>query len=445
MDELIPNLYRNYGIYVNRSRAFPLDLDGFKPVERRILLAAYQIAKDKLVKSARVDAHALGHWHPHSSAYGTIVQLYHQKFLDGQGNFGNDIGVEESPPAAMRYTECKLSKNMYNLAFRLIDYVPWSESELDDEPEYLPTMYPGCLLGKEYTVGIGFGYKTLIPCYSIEDLKKRLSFLLGKTKENPIIRPISDCKFFSTDKEFELLLTKGKSAITAQGIFKVDNIRCKAIVKSWPHGKRFDSILSKFEKELGNQDIGYIDESSKENGGTHIVFEVLKTRNRSEIFQTFVSKLKDVLSGSIPFEIIVVEKQTGIPKLMSVDKMLIETYNMYKETTDTMLKSEELRYRNLINENKLLQKIKIPLAKNLQSNEKDMEKIIDSISTDTGIDKNIVKNLIQKYKISKLLSVKDELDDLEEKIKNIRLCLNNLDAFVLKQYESLLFTEGENK
>jgi topoisomerase IV subunit A len=445
MDELIPNLYRNYGIYVNRSRAFPLDLDGFKPVERRILLAAYQIAKDKLVKSARVDAHALGHWHPHSTAYGTIVQLVLNKFLDGQGIFGTDIGIDPTPAAAMRYTECKLSKNTNNLAFRLIDYVPWSESELDDEPEYLPTIYAGCLLGKEYTVGIGFGYKTLIPCYSIGDLKKRLSFLLGKTKENPIIRPISDCKFLSTDKEFELLLTKGKSAIAVQGIFKIDNVRCKAIVKSWPHGKRFESILSKFEKELANQDIGYIDESSKENGGTHIVFEVLKTRNRSEIFQAFASKLKDVLVGAIPFEIIVVDNQTGVPKLMSVDEMLIKTYNMYKETTDTMLKSEEVKYKNLINENKLLQKIKTPLAKKLQSNETDMEKIIDSISTDTSIDKSIVKNLIQKYKISKLLSVKDELDDLEEKIKNINLCLNNLDSFVLKQYDSLFFTEGENK
>ena len=109
MDKLIPHLYREYGLYINHSRAFPIDIDGLKPVERRVLLSAYQIARDKFIKSARIDGHTLGHFHPHSSSYGTMAQLVHQGFLDGQGNWGNDIGVESSPPAAMRYTEARLS------------------------------------------------------------------------------------------------------------------------------------------------------------------------------------------------------------------------------------------------------------------------------------------------------------------------------------------------
>ena len=381
-----------------------------------------------------ISHNCLGHYHPHSTVYQSIVQLVHQGFLDGQGNFGNNIGLEPSPAAAMRYTECKLSKFINNIAFRLIDYVPWGESELDDEPEYIPSMFPLCLLGKEYTVGIGFGYKTLIPCYTPEDLKSRLFYLLGKTKEKPIIKPITDCKILSTDKDFEELLTTGKAVISFQGIHKIDNVKSKAVIKNWPPGKRFESILSKFDKELTNQDIGFIDESSKDNGGTHIVFEVLKSRNKNDIFRTFSKKLGDVLKGSISFEMIVVDSESRTPKLMSVDEMLLKTYNMYKATNEIMLKSEEKRFKDLINENKLIQKIKPSLSKQLQSKETDVDKIIDAISADTFIDRNVVKDIIQKHRISKLLSVKNDLKELEIRIVDIVDCIKNIDKFVLKQY-----------
>ena len=78
MDKILLPMYKKYGIMVNSNRMFCLDIDGLKPVERRILLSTYQIARDKMVKSARVDGHCMGNFHPHSSSYGTIVQLYHQ-------------------------------------------------------------------------------------------------------------------------------------------------------------------------------------------------------------------------------------------------------------------------------------------------------------------------------------------------------------------------------
>ena len=286
MDTLIPSLYRDYGLYINQSRALPLDVDGLKPVERRVLLSTYQIAREKHIKSARIDGHTIGHFHPHGSSYSTIVQLVNQGFLEGQGNFGNNIGVEPSPAAAMRYTECKLSKRVYDIAFRLIDSVKWIESELDEEPEHIPTMFPFCLLGRDYSTGIGFGYKTLFPSYSMDDLRKRLMFLIGKTKEKPMIKPVSDCKILSSNVELEQLLTTGKATISFQGIFKVDNARCKAVIKTWPPGKRFESILAKFEKELLNQDIGFTDESSSENHGTHIVFEGYKLLGLDTYFTT---------------------------------------------------------------------------------------------------------------------------------------------------------------
>ena len=90
MDKIITEFYKRYGRMVNFSRAVPLAIDGLKPVERRVLLSVYEIARDKFMKSAKVDGHVIGNYHPHGSAYGTIVQMVQQGFLDGQGNFGSN-------------------------------------------------------------------------------------------------------------------------------------------------------------------------------------------------------------------------------------------------------------------------------------------------------------------------------------------------------------------
>ena len=437
MDKLIPSLYKEYGKYVNHSRAFPLDIDGLKPVERRVLLSAYTMAKDKFVKSARVDGNTLGRWHPHASSYGTICQLVNQGFLDGQGNFGNNIGVEPSPPAAMRYTECKLNKQIYDISLRLVDYVDWVEAELDDEPEYFPTMFPLCFLGKDYTTGIGFGYKTLIPCYSIKDLRDRLLFLLGKKKENPIIKPLTNCKLLSTDKDFENLLTTGKGQISFQGIFKLEPSKCKAVIKTFPPGKKFETILGKFEKELTNQDIGWIDESSSENGGTHIVFEVLKSRNRDQIFKSFAKKLNDVMTSSLTFDTVVVDHKTKNVKNISIDKMIKNTFEIYTKVNMKMLKSIELKLIDSIIEVKLLEKVKPSLKKYLTNKELDTDEIIRLISDEIKEETIKIKELFQKYRITKLLSFKADFNELSEKLKSIKDNINNIEQFVVDQYENL--------
>ncbi len=436
MDNLIRYLYKSYGEYVNHSRAFPLLTDGLKPVERRILLSTYEIARDKFVKSARVDGHCIGHYHPHGSSYSTIVQLVNQGFLDGQGNFGSSVGVDDNPPAAMRYTECRLSKKTINMAFKLLDYVPWIESELDKEPEYLPTMFPFCIIGHEYTVGIGFGYRTYIPCYTVEDLYKRLLYLLKKEVTEPIIKPISDCDILATNEELKELLTIGKASIRVRGKIKVDNAHCKAVVKSWPPGRKFESFLSKFTKELENQDIGFTDLSTSE---TNIVFEVLKQRNRDEIFKNFVEKLKDSLTGSISFETIVVDRNRRVRNI-SIDEMILNTYHMFEKTNEAMLKSEVERVDSLIKENLILEKIKPVLSSYMKIKDFKFDEAVKNISDKSKIDEKIVRDLLQKYRISKLLTTNTDIKELEGKKGAIKNNLNNLSKYVLNQYNEICHT-----
>lgn len=434
MDTSIPKYYKIYGQYVNSSRAFPLDIDGLKPVERRILLSAFQIAKDKNVKCAKISGHVMGNFHPHGDSYGSIVQLVNQGFLEGQGNFGTNIGVEPVPPAASRYTECRLSKHIQSLAFKLINYVPWDINDLGEkEPRFLPTMFPLCLLGKEYTQGIGFGYRTYIPTYSITDLHKRLLWLLKKEEVKPTIKPISDCKITASINELENLLTTGKEKINIEGIIVEKQHVNKVILKSWPPGRKFESFLNKFSKELDNQDIGFADLSVT---STEIVFEVLKQRSRDSIYNKFVEKLKASLVGGIPFEVIVVDKDGAI-KQASIDNMLLNTYKIYCNVNKEMLNSEISRVTNIISEYRILEKIRPALSTALRDQNVDIT-AIDKISITAKVDIEIIKKLFSKYTITKILTLKTDTQKLQDQITELNNNLNNLQDFVLDQYTEII-------
>jgi len=436
MDQSLPKLYKEYGSYSN-YRNFPLDLDGLKPVERRVLLSAYKIARAKFVKSRQVDSYTTGHYHPHGECYGTIVQLVKQGFLIGQGNFGSNVGIEPVGPAAPRYTECRASDYALNLAFRLVNYAPWVQTELDDkEPFYLPTMFPFCLMGREYTQGIGFGYKTYIPCFEIDDLYKRLLWLKGVRKSKPIIKPITECVILSNNKVLDELLTTGKAKIDVRGVVLEEPRKNQVTLKSWPPGKRFETILNKLSKHFESGEVGFTDLSVTT---TEIVFQVLRERNRDAIYQRFVLDLKEAIEGSISFEIITVNtNKTVIPK--SVDQLLIDTYDMYSETTETMLKEEIKRLNETISEYETLLKIRPVIASGISA-KLPKEKILNEIKKLTGVSKEVAKELINKYRISRLLTVDVDTAELNKEIKQFKDTLKHLREYVLEDYNGFFKTK----
>lgn len=431
MDIYLPKLYKDYGDYSN-YRNFPLDIDGLKPVERRVLLSAFTIAKNKLVKSRQVDAYTIGHFHPHGECYGTIVQLVRQGFLDGQGNFGANIGVEPVGPAAPRYTECKISPATIDLAFKYVKHVPIVDTELGDkEPFFLPTMFPLCLIGTDYTQGIGFGYKTFIPCYKMKDLYQRLLWLLEIRKRKPIIAPITDCNITSPQSDLDKLLTTGKAKITAEGVYEINSRKNTLTLRSWPPGKRFESILNKFAKELNENMIGFTDLSRT---STKIVFQVIRERNRDKIFKDFTKKFIEAIQGAISFEIILVDSTQKVIK-KSVDEMLLNTYNMFLQVNEDTLKYEIAKINEIIEEYRALELIRKPLSECINSGI-DIPATLDEISKSTPVSKKVVKELINKYRISKLLTLDTDTTNLENETKNFKNILENLNEYVLEQYKT---------
>jgi len=433
MDLNLPRLYKEYGIYSN-YRNFPLDIDGLKPVERRVLLSAYKIARDKLVKSRQVDAYTIGHFHPHGECYGTIVQLVRQGFLLGQGNFGSVAGIEPVGAAAPRYTECKIHPKTIELAFKYVNHVPWVDTELGDtEPFFLPTMLPICLMGTDYSQGIGFGFKTYIPCYQLKDLYQRLLWLLGIRKRKPIITPITDLNILSDPKELDELLITGKAKINVEGIIEINNVQNKVILRSWPPGKRFQSFLNKFAKELNDGIIGYVDLSS--GNKTEILFEVLRERNRDKIFEEFIIKLKDVLKGVISFDSIVVDiNQKVLTK--SIDNMLLDTYKMFCKANEEMLQHEIKKVHESIDEYNALELIRKPISNCIQ-NGLDIPETVAIVEEKSGVDANMIRFLIGKYKISKLLTLNTDTTSLKNKLKHFEESLKNLTEYVLEQYNEI--------
>ena len=432
MDINLPHLYKDYGQYSN-YRNFPLDIDGLKPVERRVLLSAYKIARQKFVKSRQVDAYTIGHYHPHGECYGTVVQLVRQGFLIGQGNFGTNVGVEPVGPAAPRYTECKIHQKTIDLAFKYINHAPIVETELgDSESLFLPTMFPICLMGNEYTQGIGFGFKTFIPCFEVNDLYQRLLWLLGIRKRKPIIAPMTDCIITSSPDVIEELLTTGKAKIEVEGIIEENPRNNTITLKSWPPGKRFESMLNKFSVELDSGMVGFTDLSVDT---TKIVFQVLRERNRDKIYQDFLVKIKDAIKGAISFETTVVDIN-HIVLVKPIDKMLLDTYNMFTETNEIMLKYEISKLNEKIKEYNSLELIRNPLSDCIQK-KLDIPTTVNIITKKTGVSKEIILELINKYKISKLMTLNTDTTELINKLSTFTLNLKNLTVFVLDQYKEI--------
>ena len=360
-----------------------------------------------------------------------------QGFLIGQGNFGSNVGIEAVGPAAPRYTECKASDYTLNLAFKLIDNVPWVETELGDtEPFYLPTLFPICLIGKDYTQGIGFGYKTYIPCYEVKDLYKRLLWLIGARKSKPTISPITDCIILSKNKALEELLTTGKSKIDMRGILEEEPRKNQVVLKSWPPGKRFETILNKLSKYFESGEIGFTDLSVTE---TSIVFQVLRERSRDQIYRRFVKDLKKAVEGSVSFETITVDTNQVVFK-SSIDHLLLETYKTYTATTEDMLHSEIKKVKSLIKEYEILVKIR-PFINYGITKKLNQDEVLKRIKQLTDVTKKDALAIMNKYRISKLLTIDADTSELHNQIKSLNKILKNLTQYVMEDYNGFISTK----
>jgi len=182
IEEEVKQSYIDYAMSVIVGRAIPDVRDGLKPVQRRILYAMYDMGlypEKPFVKSARIVGAVLGYYHPHGdqAVYEALVRMaqdfnMNYPLVVGQGNFGS---VDGDPPAAMRYTEAKLSryaiKLLEDIDKNTVDFVPnFDGSTL--EPSVLPSRFPNLLCNG--TSGIAVGLATSIPPHNLKEVCQAL-------------------------------------------------------------------------------------------------------------------------------------------------------------------------------------------------------------------------------------------------------------------------------
>ena len=333
--------YLDYAMSVIVGRALPDVRDGLKPVHRRVLYAMRELGIDwnkAYKKSARVCGDVIGKYHPHGeqAVYDTMVRMaqpFSLRYLlvDGQGNFGS---VDGDPPAAMRYTEVRMSRVAGELLADIdketVDFVP-NYDESESEPSVLPTRIPNLLVNGQ--TGIAVGMATNIPPHNLTEIVNACLALL----EDPtlplaaIMQHVPGPDFptggiINGAQEIATAYRTGRGRLSVRAKVQIEEVgrgdRQAIIVTELPFqvnkARLIERIAELVREKLidGIASDGLRDESDKD--GMRIVIEL----KRGEVTEIVLNNLYAQTPMESVFGINLVALQDGQPKLMSLKEML---------------------------------------------------------------------------------------------------------------------------
>ena len=242
IDDILSEKYLSYAVSTIISRSLPDVRDGLKPVHRRIIYAMYKGGFDwskQFRKSARIVGDVIGKYHPHGdqAVYDALVRMVQDfsmslPLVDGQGNFGS---IDGDPPAAMRYTETRLSK----ISQFLIDDIEKNTvlfksnyDETESEPSVLPAQYPNLLVNG--AGGIAVGMATSIPPHNLgEVIDGTLALINDKNiKINELMKYIPGpdfptCGIIIGKKIIKEAYKTGRGSFKIRGEISVENLKNK--------------------------------------------------------------------------------------------------------------------------------------------------------------------------------------------------------------------------
>lgn len=339
--------YLEYAMSVIVGRALPDVRDGMKPVHRRTLYAMYDSGNthDKAYrKSARTVGEVIGKYHPHgdTGVYDTMVRMA-QPFslvapmVDGQGNFGSQDGDN---PAAMRYTEARMSKfgevMLADLYEDTVDFEPNYDGSLK-EPSVLPARAPNLLINGSQ--GIAVGMATSIPPHNLKECcQAALAFIDNKKITIDEIMEILPAPDFPTGGEIVGLegviqaykTGRGRCVVRAKAHFEDLKSNKKAIVfTEIPYQTTMSGHTTKLAELVNEKKIEAIsdlrDESNKE--GVRIVVEL----KRNEVPEVVLNQIYQQTNLQASFSIHFLVISNGQPKTMNIKEILQEwTYHRFQ-------------------------------------------------------------------------------------------------------------------
>ncbi|HID4747348.1 TPA: DNA topoisomerase IV subunit A [Staphylococcus aureus] len=452
LEDVLGDRFGRYSKYIIQERALPDVCDGLKPVQRRILYAMYSSGNthDKnFRKSAKTVGDVIGQYHPHgdSSVYEAMVRLsqdwkLRHVLIEMHGNNGS---IDNDPPAAMRYTEAKLSLLAEELLRDINKETVSFISNYDDttlEPMVLPSRFPNLLVNG--STGISAGYATDIPPHNLaEVIQATLKYIdnpditvnqLMKYIKGPdfptggIIQGIDGIK-----KAYE----SGKGRIIVRSKVEEETLRNgrkQLIITEIPYEVNKSSLVKRIDELRADKKVDGIVEVRDETDrtGLRIAIELKKDVN-SESIKNYLYKNSDL---QISYNFNMVAISDGRPKLMGI-RQIIDSYlnhqiEVVANRTKFELDNAEKRMHiveGLIKALSILDKV-IELIRSSKNKRDAKENLIEVYEFTEEQAEAIV--MLQLYRLTNtdIVALEGEHKELEALIKQLRHILDNHDALL---------------
>ena len=335
--------YLDYSMSVIVSRALPDVRDGLKPVHRRVLYAMYDggYRPDRnFSKSARVVGDVMGNYHPHgdTAIYDALVRLaqpwsLRYPLVQGQGNFGS---MGNDPPAAQRYTECRMAplamQMVRDIDEETVDFAPNYDGRTL-EPVVLPSRFPNLLVNG--SAGIAVGMATNIPPHNLREVASGVQWMLEHPEASreealeALIERVSGPDFPTGGvivgrRGVEDALRTGRGAITMRAVVTVDEDakgRQLLIVTELPYQVNPDNLLLRIAELVSDGKIGGIadvrDDSSSRTG-MRLIIEL----KRDAVAQVVLNNLYKHTQLQETFGANMLALVDGVPRTLSIEQFV---------------------------------------------------------------------------------------------------------------------------
>jgi len=452
LEDVIGDRFGRYSKYIIQERALPDVRDGLKPVQRRILFAMYSSGNtyDKnFRKSAKTVGDVIGQYHPHgdSSVYDAMVRLsqdwkLRHVLIEMHGNNGS---IDNDPPAAMRYTEAKLSQLSEELVRDInketVSFVPnYDDTTL--EPMVLPARFPNLLVNG--STGISAGYATDIPPHNLDEvIQATLKYIdhpnisvnqLMKYIKGPdfptggIIQGIDGIK-----KAYET----GKGKIVVRSKVEEEalrNGRKQLIVTEIPYEVNKNSLVKRIDELRADKKVDGIIEVRDETDrtGLRIAIELKKDVN-SESIKNYLYKNSDL---QITYNFNMVAISDGRPKLMGlreiIDSYLNHQIEVVANRTTYDLNHAEKRMHiveGLMKALSILDEV-IALIRHSKNKKDAKDNLVKEFDFTEAQAEAIV--MLQLYRLTNtdIVALEEEHEELQTLIEEYRNILDNHDALL---------------
>ncbi len=440
--------YIDYAMSVIVSRALPDVRDGLKPVQRRILYAMYGMGArydTKFRKSAAVTGEVLGKYHPHgdSSVYAALVRMAQDfslryPLIRGQGNFGS---IDGDPPAAQRYTECKLEKigeNMLkDIEKETVDLME-NYDATRKEPKVLPAPMPNLLLNG--ATGIAVGMATNIPPHNLNEVCDALIYLVDNKEADAedifkfIQGPDFPTKGFIFDKQaIQSAYMQGKGSFVARGkveIIEKEKGGSQLIITEIPYQVDKSVLITNFANLVQSKRIEGIkdirDESDKD--GMRIAIDL----QRGVIPKKILNSLYKYTDLQKSYHLNMIALVNGIePRVLSLKDVLDE---YLKHRLDVLLRKTKYDLAKAREREHILEGLMIALNR--------IDDVIETIKA-SKTKEDAKNNLIKEFELTVLQAeaileirlhqlarlekqkIEDELKQIMEMIEKLELILKS--------------------